>query len=150
MPKKKMLSDFDLHVSNKKLKSCFNFQKDLALGTVGEEYIKSIFADEKIKLEVKKDDWTTRSGNVAIEFESRGKPSGIEVTKADFWCHVIGHFFIISFPVDFLRQVCNKLKNESRYVKSIGDRDANGNPVSKAVLLPWTELLSLFKAYKPS
>jgi hypothetical protein len=150
MPKKKMnRPQFDLHVNNGKLKSCFAFQKDLQVGAVGENYVNSIFTDEKVKLEVKKDDWVTRSGNVAIEFESRGKPSGIETTESDFWCHVVGHYFILVFPVAFLRKVCKQLKNDPKYVKSMGDRDTSGVPTSKAILIPWTNLLNMFKEYKP-
>lgn len=142
-----MLSDFDLHVSNKKLKSCFNFQKDLALGTVGEEYIKSIFADDKIKLEVKKDDWAARTGNLALEFECRGKPSGILTTKADFYCFVIGHHFVLTLPVDFLRKIYDEYHNQPQYVKAMGDKDNNGVPVAKSILLPWRELLKMFSGY---
>lgn len=150
MPKKMNRSDYDLQVDNGKLKSCFNFSKDLKVGAVGESYVHEIFANKKITLEVKKDDWTTRSGNIAIEFESRGKSSGIEVTKADFWCHVVGHHFVLVFPTDFLRKVCEKLKRDARYVKSLGDRNTEGVPVARAILIPWVELLAMFKDYKPA
>lgn len=139
-------SDYDLHVENKKLKSCFNFNKDLAVGAVGEEYVKSIFEGQKVKLEVKKDDWAVKSGNIAIEFESRGKPSGIQTTKSDFWCHVIGHYFVLVFPVDFLRKIFDIYKDNKQYVKSMGDR-SGGVPTAKAILIPWIELLEMFKTY---
>lgn len=39
--------------------------------------------------EVKDDQYSAKSGNVAIETSCRGKPSGISVTEADWWVHVI-------------------------------------------------------------
>ncbi len=143
-------SEFDLHVDNKKLKSCFSFRKDLQVGAVGESYVNTIFGENETSLEVKKDDWAVKSGKIAIEFESRGKPSGILVTKSDFWCHVIGHYFVLVFPVDFLRKVYDKFHQDAKYVKSLGDRDAGGNPLAKAILIPWRELLDLFKTYQPN
>jgi len=67
------------------------------MGKVGEKFVEKIFGHNDVKIEVKKDDWVVRSGNIAIEFESRGKPSGIMVTKASFWAHVIGHYFVLVF-----------------------------------------------------
>jgi hypothetical protein len=150
MPKKKMYNaDFDLKVDNQKLKSCFNFRNDLKVGAVGEAYVAAIFKDKNVTLEVKKDDWTTRSGNIAIEFESRGKPSGILTTKSDFWCQVVGHYFVLVFPVGFLREVYQKFHQNKKYVKEMGDRNTEGMPTSKAILIPWTDLLEMFKQYQP-
>lgn len=36
-------------------------------------------------IEIKEDFLAAKTGNAAVEYESRGKPSGIAVTKADFW-----------------------------------------------------------------
>ncbi len=129
-------SDYDLQVNNTKLKSCFNFNKDIAIGAVGEAYVKEIFGNKDVKLEVKKDDWAVRSGNIA--------------TKSDFWCHVVGHYFVLTFPVDFLKKMYEKFHTDVRYVKAIGDRDSEGNPTSKAILIPWKELIVLFKEYEPN
>lgn len=46
--------------------------------------------------EVKNELMVTKTGNVAIEFTCRGKPSGIRITTADFWVEKIrGAFYII-------------------------------------------------------
>ncbi len=135
---------YDLLVDGPKFKSSFNFKKDLALGKWGEDYVKRILSDPKVKIEVKKDDWTIKSGNIAIEFESRGKPSGIAVTESHFWCFIVGHFYVLMMPTEFLKWI---VEQNHGTIKSVGDRDANGVPTSKAVLLPWDELLSLFKDY---
>lgn len=43
-------------------------------------------------IEVKYDIMCERTGNIAIEYwnSKSNKPSGINATKATFWCHVIG------------------------------------------------------------
>jgi len=41
--------------------------------------------DKTVTIEVKEDVRTKDTGNVVIECESRGKPSGIMTSKADFW-----------------------------------------------------------------
>lgn len=142
-------SDFDLEISKKELKSCFNFLNDLEVGKSGEELVKDILSSNDLRVEVKRDDWVTRgSHNLAIEITCRGKPSGISITKSDYWAHIIGGSFILIFPVDFLKETCNSLKNNPKYIKRVGDRDADGVPVSEVVLLPWNELITLFKAYE--
>lgn len=138
---------YDLLVSQTKLKSCFNFKNDIKIGKIGEEFVDRVFNNDKTKIEVKKDDWAVKSRNLAIEFECRGKPSGIFVTQADFWVHIIGHYFLLVFPVDFLKKLCEELMNDSGYVKEMGDRGTNGQKVSKAILIPWHELLDRFKNY---
>ncbi len=149
-PKKGYNPDFDLQVKPKKVNSFFNFKKDLVVGQKAENYVNQILHNDKVKIEVKKDDWTVRSGNIGIEFESRGKPSGIKTTKSDYWCHNIGNYFVIMFPTDFLRQVCDLYISKGIGIKAMGDRDANGLPTSKAVLIKWTDLLELFKSYEPT
>lgn len=139
---------FDLLIDQTKIKSCYKFSNDILVGEAGENLVASIFKNKKVKLEVKKDDWTVRSGNIAIEFESRGKPSGILTTKADFYCFVVGHYFVVVFPVVFLKQVYDKFKDSKR-VKKVGDRGKDGLPTSKVILLPWKSLLKLFRDFKP-
>jgi hypothetical protein len=43
------------------------------------------------KLEVKNDIMASRTGNIAIEYECRGKPSGIDATIADWWVQGINN-----------------------------------------------------------
>lgn len=44
--------------------------------------------DNGVTFEVKTDTTSKKTGNVAIEFESWGKPSGIARTKASLWFHM--------------------------------------------------------------
>ena len=63
-------------------------------------------AGKKQYWEVKRDRRTHVTGNVVIEYQSNGQPSGISATRADFWMYIIDDeptIFII--PVRKLRQM---------------------------------------------
>lgn len=60
-----------------------DFRYDLQLGQLGEELVAKLLKDKTI--EVKFDFGTHRTGNFYIEYESRGKPSGIATTQAKYW-----------------------------------------------------------------
>lgn len=60
-----------------------DFKYDLALGQLGEGWVGKMLSSKTI--EVKFDFACYRTGNFYIEYESRGKPSGIATTKADYW-----------------------------------------------------------------
>lgn len=61
-------------------------------------------------IEVKADTYNIATGNIFIEYESNGVPSGISVTTADYWvvfCHnpmgdVINWYYI---PTDYIRDL---------------------------------------------
>ena len=65
-----------------------NFKYCLDKGKEGENYIRRILNGE-YKIEAKTDFLCKDTGNVFIEFKSRGKDSGIKVTTADFWSFVL-------------------------------------------------------------
>lgn len=85
-----------------------NFQRDLERGNKVEDVVLKIkakqhkglkrvegknsgydlIADEGYTAEVKFDELSAKTGNVGIEFECYGKPSGIEVTIAYEWIHI--------------------------------------------------------------
>mgnify|MGYP000049857422 FL=1 len=60
-----------------------DFKYDLALGQLGEGWIGKMLSSNTI--EVKFDFACYKTGNFYIEYESRGKPSGIATTEADYW-----------------------------------------------------------------
>lgn len=48
-----------------------------------------------VTFEVKYDLKVEQTGNIAIEYECRGKPTGIAITEADYWVYkFLGQFFI--------------------------------------------------------
>ena len=62
------------------------FDIDLHYGQVREKYVADMLQDKKIEVKSERDMWQ-RTGNIAIEYESYGKPSGINATEADYWFH---------------------------------------------------------------
>lgn len=64
--------------------------------------------------EIKSDRIASRTGNIVIEFKSRGKASGIDVTHADYWTYcVIGDgddFDVYDIPVSFLKKAIKEQK----------------------------------------
>jgi hypothetical protein len=89
------------------------FDLDLAFGKSGEQWLTMLGAASGLKVEVKteRDTWAT-SGNIVFEYVCRGNPSGIAVTTADFWIHllslngkVVG---VHGWPVDPLKQFLRK------------------------------------------
>lgn len=116
---------------------CNNFSHDLKVGQVGEKLIGELFSNKKI--EVKRDKWICKSGNLAIEYESRGKPSGIAKSEADYWCFIVSgemeDKIILFIEADKLKEISRKYFKLGK-VKEMGD-----NNTSKAVLIPFKELL---------
>jgi hypothetical protein len=62
------------------------FDLDLAYGKVREQRVADMLTDKKIEVKSERDMWV-RTGNIAVEYESYGKPSGIAATEADYWFH---------------------------------------------------------------
>lgn len=46
-------------------------------------------------IEVKHDMTQARTGNIGVEFESRKKPSGINMSEADYWCFALADGFYL-------------------------------------------------------
>ena len=103
-----------------------DFRYDLKVGHRGERYLAAVL--EGATIEVKSDSWMARTGNIAIEFESRGKPSGLAVTEADYWCFI--------FDTEKLKVVGRRYYLDGR-VKNMGDKNT-----SRAVLIPLCEFIS--------
>ena len=72
---------------SKDIKELKKFDVDLEFGQQWEKHIDEMFSGAK-KCEVKteRDKWAT-TGNICIETESYGKPSGLTSTEAELWVH---------------------------------------------------------------
>tara|TARA_B100001013_G_scaffold172365_1_gene103465 strand:- start:1689 stop:2072 length:384 start_codon:yes stop_codon:yes gene_type:complete len=113
------------------------FDIDLKYGKEREDRVASLLDKKKNKIEVKTErDWWHRTGNIAIETEYRGKPSGLSVTKADYWVHILAKgkkdYCKLIFDVPTLKKIVRKWKSN---FKMIGDNNA-----SKCVLIPLSKL----------
>ena len=113
-----------------------NFEYDLKIGQEGEDLVDHIFKDSKV--EVKRDFWTGKTGNIAVEFESRNKPSGIAKTKSDYYAFILGEEFkdevIIIIKTKRLKEIAREYFLKG-CVKKMGDDKS-----SLAVLIPIKEL----------
>ena len=86
----------------------------------------------KNKIEVKSDRQAPLTGNMAIEYECRNKPSGINATTADFWLYfVVGDKdSCYKIPVDTLKEL----------VKNCRKVSGGDDMASKMYLLKWNTL----------
>ena len=122
-----------------------DFRYDLEVGQEGERLVDSLFKSKRI--EVKRDSWVGRTGNIAIEYECYGKPSGINATESDFWFHnlCIGEdtFATLVFDTKSLKRIIKNLD----YKRSVSGGDNNA---ARMYLLNLQKLFSsdVIKAFK--
>ena len=85
-----------------------NFRYDLKEGKLkGETKFHEMLSDSTI--EVKYDRRTRKSKNVYIEYESRGKKSGIRTTQADYWTYFVQDEMCLTIPTQRLKDKIVKL-----------------------------------------
>jgi hypothetical protein len=84
------------------------FDIDLKYGKVREKRLAKILEEKKIEVKTERD-WWRKTGNIAIEIESYGKPSGLKSTKADYWVHILADgrkdYCILLFDVPTLKKL---------------------------------------------
>ena len=127
------------------------FDVDLQYGQEGEKWLVWLGTDQaKVEVKTERDTWA-ETGNAVFEYQSRGKPSGVAVTEADYWIHIFKEkeqavmcfmFRVIELK-EFLRLV---FKNPSKY----NARICNGgdNNTSSVILLPIAQLHRIGKIYE--
>ena len=62
------------------------FDLDLKYGEIREDKIRDMLENKKIEVKSERGRWM-ETGNICIEYESWGKPSGIRATESDYWFH---------------------------------------------------------------
>lgn len=108
-----------------------DFKFDLKVGQVKEEELGNIFSSKKI--EVKHDLQAPKTGNVYVEYFSRGKKSGINTTEADYYCFCIGNTFHL-IEVEELKSKCREYLGTNR------DKVGGDSNTSRGILLPISKL----------
>ena len=102
------------------------FDIDLQYGKVKEKIIADMLQDKKIEVKSERGMWLD-TGNIAIEFESYGKPSGITSTESDYWFHnlCIGEeiYGTLVFKTDMLKKIIKNTPNKREV--SGGDNKAS-------------------------
>ncbi len=122
------------------------FDIDLEYGKVREQQVADMLQDKKIEVKSERDVWQ-KTGNIAIEYECYGKPSGINATETDYWFHnlCIGEdtFATIVFDTNSLKRIIANLDKK----RSVSGGDNNA---SRMYLLNLQKLFSsdVIKAFK--
>ena len=82
------------------------FDLDLQYGQVFEQKVADMLQNSTIEVKTEREKWKS-TGNIVIEFESRGKPSGVATTEADYWFHnlALGEDIVMTlvFPTKILK-----------------------------------------------
>ena len=114
------------------------FDIDLSYGSIREDKIIDMFLNKKIEGKSEKNMWQD-TGNICIEYESWGRPSGIKATEADYWFHNLcvgeNEYCTLVFKTEVLRSIVNDLDT----FKSVSGGD---NKASKMFLINLQKLFS--------
>tara|TARA_R100001510_G_scaffold51545_1_gene51446 strand:- start:496 stop:933 length:438 start_codon:yes stop_codon:yes gene_type:complete len=122
------------------------FDLDLMYGEIREEKIAAMLTDKKVEVKSERDIWQN-TGNICIEYECWGKPSGIRATESDYWFHnlCIGddEYCTLVFKTDTLKKIVDKLDT----FKTVSGGDSNA---SRMYLVNLQKLFStdVIKAFK--
>jgi len=113
------------------------FDLDLKYGQEREKRLASILDKDKTKIEVKTErDWWFKTGNICIEIECNGKPSGVMSTTSDYWCHILADgdkdYCRLIFDTSTIKRLAKK------YIKTL--QKGGDGWRSKFVLVPLAEI----------
>jgi len=115
-----------------------DFRYDLKRGQEAEEWFAGMLTSDSI--ECKRDYRAHRTRNVFVEFESRGKPSGIRRTEAEHWAFIYGpselDLRVVVIPTERLKALAEEAIAEDRW-KPGGDSNT-----SKGAIIPLKELVA--------
>jgi len=94
--------------------------------------------NKKVEVKSERGMWI-KTGNIAIEYESYGKPSGIEATESDYWFHnlCVGDdiYATLVFETEQLKKILEIIPSK----KSVSGGDHNA---SRMWLLPLRNLFT--------
>ena len=115
-----------------------DFDVDLKFGNKHEKKIGKLLGLKAEEIEVKTErDWWDRTGNICIEIERRGKPTGLSITKAKVWVHVLAkgniQYLRLIIDVPILKKLAQKFKDNW---KMVGDRRE-----TKAIMIPFKKII---------
>ena len=110
---------FKTNLNNKMFNNDNKFDIDLSFGNIYEKALALILQDKTIEVKTERDTWK-RTGNIAIELynHNKGCPSGLSVTKANYWATILVDNFklygIYILPVDYLKRRVKELMSEEK------------------------------------
>lgn len=106
-----------------------DFKFDLEIGQVYEKQLGELLGK---KIEVKRDFRALETKNIFVEYESRGKASGLATTESFYYCYFLSDFHCVFIKTDKLKELCR------RFVKTNRDVKGGDSNTSKGILLPIT------------
>ena len=130
----------------------YNFRKDLALSEISQAEVAELLEqkykaeileynrtyrydiltkinEKEYKFEVKEDFICEKSNNVGLEYECRGKLSGINTTEADFYVYKLH----TNHGIEFIMHNTNALKKmieEKKYFRIVNGGDKGSNSMN--------------------
>jgi hypothetical protein len=117
------------------------FDIDLKFGQIYEQALALILQSKKLEVKTERDTWK-KTGNIAIELHNHAsnKPSGLSVTKADYWATILVDDFKIHsihiLPVsDLKKRVKDIVRNGGGKMVMGGDYNC-----SELALIPIEEI----------
>jgi len=103
------------------------FDLQLSQALIDERRLADIFTASRIeKVELKSESYLwEKTGNICVEYRSRGAPSGIAATEADYWVHELKRdgatLLYFMFPVERLKRLCRDAFRAGRVRSQSGD-----------------------------
>lgn len=119
------------------------FDIDLDFGVHYEKSLAKILSIGKVEVKTERDKWRS-TRNIAIELTCNGKDSGLKVTEAEWWAHILtwkGDIVsVILLPTDKLKNIVKESvrKRNGRIVMG-GDNNA-----SEMALIPLEDVANGF------
>ena len=131
---KKYMKDFKTNKNNK-------FDIDLDFGVHYEKSLAKTLAMGKVEVKTERDKWK-KTGNIAIELACRGELSGLTVTEAEWWAHILTYkgkiITTLLFPVSDLKILVKDIVMDGTGKMVMG----GDNEQSEIALIPLTELMN--------
>ena len=125
------------------------FDLDLQYGTVREDKVAAMLQDKKIEVKSERGMWM-KTGNIAIEYQSYGKPSGIKATESDYWFHNLcigdNEYCTLVFKTEVLRTIVDKL--DTFKTVSGGDHNASQMYLVNLQKLFSSDVIKAFKEFE--
>ena len=132
---------FDANLDKRMFNNNSNFDIDLKFGQIYEKSLALILQDKQIEVKTERDKWK-ETGNIAIEIfnHNKSKPSGLSITKANYWATILVDDYKINsihiLPVSDLKErVKDIVKSGKGKIVFGGDFNA-----SELALIPIKEI----------
>lgn len=110
-----------------------DFRYDLQVGQIYEKQFSELLGS---KIEIKRDFKCLETGNIYVEYESRGKRSGISTSEAEYWCYWLSDYHCVFIKTETLKDLCRKYINTNR------DKRGGDSNTSKGILLPLNDFIN--------